>query len=233
MSGAATTRSLNSIRYFTVHHAAVKPGAKNLEELKRRAASYDRTARSKPWATATGKEKGYEWNAYHWMISRDGAVLQVQLTKYMRHHAGDNARRSESHNLWGNAILLDGDFRFETPTEAQMQAASQIIYEWERDHKISTTVRAHGETSIKGTSCAGQNVGKSTQAGSNLRHIIKLVNEKHGGTLPDENEMRIRALLGVRTWVIKRRARIVNPVKKNELALLIAHISARMAELGA
>jgi len=165
------------------------------------------------------------------MISRDGAILQVQHTKYVRYHAGDNARRSESHNLWGIAILLDGDFRIETPTEAQLQAASQIIYEWERDHKISTTVRAHGETSIKGTSCAGQNVGRSTQAGSNLRRIIKLVNEKHGNKKPQNAQLRIQELRVDRNILRRRLKRLKNLQKRLELGLLIDHATARIQEL--
>lgn len=234
MANAATTRPLSSIKYFTVHHAgAGLPPAKDLATLKKRADSYDRHHAPKSWATYTQGELGYTWIAYHYMIAADGAVLQVQDTKYMRHHAGDNPRGSESHNRWGIAIVVDGDFNLFEPTDAQLQAAADIIYRWEKEHKINTTVRGHKETSLGGTSCPGINMGTSTEAGSNLRKIINLVNEKHGGTLPDEDTMRINELRKVRAWLRVRRSKKTNPIKKNELTLLINHISARIVELEA
>lgn len=191
----APKRDLKKIKYFTIHHSAVNPGAKNLSELKTRAKQYDNSHSIKDYdgngtndAQYTGGELGYKWILYHHMIARDGSTLALQKPEYRRYHAGDSGRGANSHNEWGIAILLDGNFEIEKPTEAQLLSSARIIYKHEKAYKISTIVRGHKETALPSspTACPGKYMGVSTDAKSRLRYIIDLVNQMHkNGGLTD------------------------------------------------
>lgn len=179
----APKRDLKKIFGFAIHHAAVV-GANNVDELLAHANSYNNSHSFRDYdgdgkndAQYTGGELGYKWLLYHWMIARDGLVLQVQLPKYRRYHASDSGNGSRSYNEWGLGILLDGNFEFEYPTEAQLRSASKIIYDWEIKYKIDAYVRGHREVSITSTSCPGKNMGTSKSGG--VKTIIDYVNQRH------------------------------------------------------
>lgn len=191
----APKRDLKKIKYFTIHHSAVNPGAKNLSELKARAKQYDQSHSYKDYdgnstndAQYTGGELGYKWILYHYMIARDGTVLPLQKPEYRRYHAGDSGRGANSHNEWGIAILLDGNFEIEKPSDASLVSAARIIYKHEKAYKVSTIVKGHKETALPSapTACPGKYMGVSSDAKSRLRYIIDLTNQMHkNGGLTD------------------------------------------------
>lgn len=157
MATAAPTRTNKQIYFATIHHSAVTNGAKNLAELKVNAAKYDLWHSQKSFAIYTDGKYGYKYISYHYMIASNGDVLQTQDIKYVRYHAGDNDRGVNSHNLHGIAICFDGYYHpphNEKPTEAQLRAAGALIRELEKTTLI-LTVRGHRDTSLTGTSCAG------------------------------------------------------------------------------
>lgn len=177
MASLAPTRKLTDIKFATIHHAGVEPGARNLKELKVHAKSYDTFHATKPDVIFTKGEFGFKFISYHFLIARDGSVLQVQDIKYMRYHATDNTRGAESHNRWGIAILIDGNFDIETVTDAQKKAAAQVIRDMQKKCKHKFVIKGHRETAIPSlpTNCPGKNMGYSYQKASALGQIIKLV----------------------------------------------------------
>lgn len=162
-----------------IHHSAVKPGAENKSELKKRASSYNTTHSKKSWAEEikTKGEFGYPYIEYHYMIAKDGYLLQVQDEKYVLYHAGDVFRGASSFNLHGIAIMLDGNYEEETPTDAQMLTLVNLIRDIQTRYKIDALVRGHKETSQTATSCPGKNIGTSSSGW--LKKVIKNVNDKN------------------------------------------------------
>lgn len=162
-----------------IHHSAVKPGAENKSELKKRASSYNTTHSKKSWAAEikTKGEFGYPYIEYHYMIAKDGYLLQVQDEKYVLYHAGDVFRGASSFNLHGIAIMLDGNYEKETPTDAQMLTLVKLIRDIQARYKIDALVRGHKETSQTATSCPGKNIGISSSGW--LKKVIKNVNDKN------------------------------------------------------
>ena len=153
---------ISGYKYATIHHSAVSPGAKNLAELKVRAASYDRThgarAQANGWDLKTDGKYGYSWISYHYMIASNGEVLQTQDIKYLRYHATDLARGATSHNLHGIAICFDGNFENEKPTENSLKAAGQLIHDLEKKLGVTLTVLGHKHTALSPTACPGKNL---------------------------------------------------------------------------
>ncbi len=186
----APKRDLKRIFGFTIHHSAVT-GARNSVELLAHASSYDRSHSFRDYngdgqndAQYTGGELGYKWLLYHWLIARDGFVIQAQLPEYRRYHASDSGRGSKSYNEWGLGILLDGNFDIEQPTEEQFRSASKIIYDWEVRFGIDSFVRGHKEVALVPTACPGKNMGTSKSGG--VKTIIDYVNQRHkNGGLTD------------------------------------------------
>ena len=158
---------------IAVHHSAVKPGAKSLTELKSRAASYNTSHSKKEWANdiKTKAEFGYAYIEYHYMIARDGSLLQVQNEKYVLYSSGDNAKGKDSFNLHGIAVLLDGNYQEEKPTDAQKQTLAKFIANFRKKHPGNWYVRGHKEVSITATSCPGTNIGTSKSGW--LKDVIK------------------------------------------------------------
>lgn len=169
-----------------VHHSAVSPGAKNLVELKQRAIAYDRSHASKSWAAQikTPGEFGYQYIEYHYLIAKDGSLLQVQDEKYVLYHSGDNFRNDLSFNLHGIAVMLDGNYETERPTEAQMKTLVRLIRETESKYKINARIRGHKETSKTATACPGRYIGKHDSGW--LQKVIANVNDKNYSTEPEE-----------------------------------------------
>ncbi|MDD4984870.1 MAG: N-acetylmuramoyl-L-alanine amidase [Dehalococcoidales bacterium] len=147
-----------------VHHSAVAPGADNLNDLRRRLASYETTHSKKSWAetTKTGGEHGYSYLAYHIAVAKDGHEIRSQDDKYVLYHAGDNARGKDSFNLHGIGVLLDGNYETELPTDHQKEALARIIARFERKYGVDVLVRGHKQTSLSGTACPGKNIGDNT-----------------------------------------------------------------------
>lgn len=173
MANKAPIRKLSEIKYAAIHHSSVMPGAADKAQAERRARSYDSYHASKSYAIETNGEYGFKYVSYHYLIARNGYVLKLQHPKYVRYHATDNFRGSKSYNLWGLAILLDGNFEVETPTSAQLESAARVIANFNRANNVKLEIKGHKETSLTGTDCPGKNMGLSTQSNSNLRKIIR------------------------------------------------------------
>lgn len=179
MSTKAPERRLSQIKFATIHHSA-EMGVNNATEAKRRASIYNSYHASKSYALETGGEYGFKYISYHYLIARNGYVLKTQHLKYVRYHATDNFRGAGSHNLWGIAVLLDGNFEKETPTSAQLEAAARVIANFNKANNIKLEIKGHKEQSMTGTLCPGKNMGLSTSSNSNLRRIIRRVNQLSG-----------------------------------------------------
>jgi len=177
MATAAPTRDLKSIKYVTIHHSAVAPGSNNLEELKVRAVSHDRHHGNKDYALATKGEKGFKYISYHYMIARDGSILQVQDIKYQRYHATDTFRGTKSHNTYGIAILLEGNFDVEETSPAQLNAAVNLIKYLQRQLNTRLEIKGHSEQAhpANPTSCPGKNMGTTADRLSKLSQIVYAV----------------------------------------------------------
>jgi len=169
-----------------VHHSAVSPGAKNITELKARAKSYNDYHSKKSWAETikTKGEFGYPYIEYHYMIAKDGSLLQVQDEKYVLYHAGDNFRGNLSFNLHGIAVVLDGNYETEKPTEAMMETLVKLIRDIQKRYKIDARVRGHKETSQPPTACPGKNIG--TSGSGWLKSVISNVNDKNYPPKPEQ-----------------------------------------------
>jgi hypothetical protein len=184
MANKAPVRDVKKIKFATIHHASVMPGAADKTMAVKRAKSYDAYHGSKSYAIETNGEYGFKYISYHFLIARNGYVLKTQHPKYVRYHATDNFRGAESHNLWGIAILLDGNFEVETPSAAQIEAAARVIANFNRQHRVRLQIKGHRETSLTGTDCPGKNMGLSTQTGSRLRRIIYRARQLTGSFIP-------------------------------------------------
>ncbi len=210
MSKKAPTRELNEINFATIHHSATYPGATTEAQGKMRAQSYDNYHSSKSYALETKGEYGYKWISYHYMVTRDGSVIPLQHAKYVRNHATDNYLGSKSHNRWGLAVLLDGNFDVEKPTDAQLESASQLIAKFNHTHRKNVEIKGHKEQAISSapTNCPGKYMGISTQIRSKLRKIIKRVDQLSGGSSGGgsgnaKQGLIIAAILAIIYWFLK------------------------------
>lgn len=160
-----------------IHHSAVEPGANNITELKARASSYNISHSKKSWAETikTPGEFGYPYIEYHYMIAKDGSLLQVQDEKYVLYHAGDNIRGVNSFNLHGIAIMIDGNYENEVPNDNQKLTVVKLIRDIQSRYKIDAMVRGHKETSETSTSCPGKNIGIHTSGW--MKSVIDSIND--------------------------------------------------------
>lgn len=184
----AEIRDPVEIRFVTIHHSEEARSA-DICELKEHATYYDSLHSVRDYnqdgveddAIPTSGELGYRWILYHYLVSDDGAILPLQDPKYVRFHATDNCRGENSHNRNGLAICLDGNFDEESPTEAQLLSAAQIIKDWQIEYGVKLQIKGHAEQaqfcdSPPHTSCPGLNIGLSSDGDSNLSRIIELAN---------------------------------------------------------
>lgn len=167
-----------------LHHAAVNGIPKDLTELKKRLAGYEKTHATKTWAqtTKTGGEHGYYYLAYHLAIAGNGHEMRTQDDKYVMYHAGDNARGAESFNLHGVGVLIDGNYMTDKPNALQEEAFARIIARYQKKYKVDVIVRGHKETSLTATSCPGTNLG--THTSGFLKRAITRANEIIAKNLP-------------------------------------------------
>lgn len=178
----ALTRTLNQIRFATIHHSGGAGVPINLDQLRARLASYNDSHRKRSYPTTKG-EFGYKHLLYSFAVGGDGQWLQTQHLKYKLWHATDWYKGGESANQWGFGILLAGNFEIEEPTNQQLEAAAQIIYKFNIENNTSLIVRGHREFSAPrhATLCPGKFMGLSTDPASKLSWILRRVNQLHGG----------------------------------------------------
>lgn len=164
-----------------LHHAGVAGVPANIPELKKRLAGYEVTHSKKTWAEKikTPGEHGYHYLEYHTAIAGNGHELTLQDDKYVLYHAGDNVRGTESFNLHGVAVLIDGNYMNDQPNALQEEAFARYIARFEKKYGVNVLVRGHKETAVRQnsngtfsypektgvfyTSCPGTNLGDSKQ----------------------------------------------------------------------
>ena len=178
MAQLAPIRLLKQIKYAIVHHSAVNPGAKNKQEAINRAFKYDALHGSKSYALETNGKFGFKYASYHYIIARDGSITQLQDIKFIRNHCSDNWRGEQSANKYGVAILLDGHFDIERPSDAQINSAASLIKKLNQTTGNKLIIRGHNEQSAPyfPTGCPGKYMGASTNPSSKLSLIINKVN---------------------------------------------------------
>lgn len=179
------TRSLQQIRFATIHHSADVGVPVNLEQLKKRLASHNERHKGRNYPSTKG-EFGYKFLLYSFAVAGDGQWLQTQDLKYQLYHATDWYKGTESSNQWGFGILLEGNFEVEQPTQGQLESAAQIIYKFNRENNTRLIVRGHREFAAPrfATACPGEFMGLSTDPSSKLSWIIQRVNNLSGVAVP-------------------------------------------------
>lgn len=252
------SRDSNELIGFAIHHAGFAnptKGAANMAELLNRAQSYDLHHSFKDYsqpkngsndAKYTDGKLGYKWLLYHVLIARDGATLYVQDFKWERWHASDNWRLASSLNRHGVAILLDGNFEYENPTEQQIQAAAKVVYDYEqKQNQRGLLVLGHRETSGPAfpTGCPGKNMG--TSLAGDVQRIRAIATAMHAGipvppippvpvpvpTPPTSNAPRLDVIAEMERIAIKNRDRVTNLARKNEWSRLLTYAINRKKEL--
>lgn len=177
----AEKRDLSEIKFATIHHSEVS-GTEDYCALVERAWAIEKHHSTKDSARYTEGEYTFRRILYHFLISKDGSILPVQDPKYVRLHASDSCSNNESHNLYGIAICLDGNFDVEIPKEAQFYSAAQIIRDWQQAHNVKLSIQGHNERIDQSNcgeppkSCPGINMGFSSDEDSKLSHIIEMAN---------------------------------------------------------
>jgi len=150
----------------------------NLAELKQRASAHNNyhRANTEIWNNTTPGEFGYKWIRYHYMISAQGHLLQVQDDKYVLYANGDGTG-ANSFNMTAIHVMFEGNFSEQQPTDAMMRTAVELIRSIEKKYKIDPPVRGHKEVSQTGTGCPGNNLGTSKSGW--LKQLITNINDKN------------------------------------------------------
>lgn len=177
----ALTRTIPQVRFATIHHSGSAGIPVNMEQLKRRLATWNERHRKRSYPSTKG-EFGYKYLLYSFAVAGDGQWVQTQHLKYKMYHATDWYKGAESANQWGFGILLEGNFEVEQPTNQQLEAAAQIIYKFNTENNTRLIVKGHGEFSAPrhATLCPGKFMGLSTDLASKLSWIIRRASQLHG-----------------------------------------------------
>ena len=133
-SGEYTQRKTNEITTIVIHHSASPAGKFSPKDFAN-------------WHI-TGKYR-MPRIAYHFCIEPDGTVYQTNKITSISWHAS-NA------NYYSVGILLNGDFRVEKPTVAQMQTLRELIPEIEK--MVNKKLELKGHREVDATSCPGDNM---------------------------------------------------------------------------
>lgn len=163
---------------ISIHHSAVRYNTGDLAELKQRASAHDRWHEPNTilWGLTTPGEHGFPYIRYHYMISAQGHLLQVQDDKYVLYANGDGTGPN-SFNRTAINIVFEGNFSEQHPTDAMMRTAVKLIRDIEARYNIDPPVRGHKEISSSGTGCPGSHLGTS-QSGW-LKQLIANVNDSN------------------------------------------------------
>jgi hypothetical protein len=236
---ALSKRNPANIRFVTLHHSGANKyaGAPNNAALKVKAAQYNGDHKKKEWAerTKTDGKFGYPYISYHYMIGRDGSVLQVQDDLWLRYHAGDS-----DHNMYGIAICIDGNYDQFKMTDAQVNAAANLIKMLNKRYGRKLVVRTHGEVSDTKTSCAGMNIGKTSDPNSVASRIIRISDSASPAPQPPVTPSAPNADLVTRRDVVADAVQIVRgkllsvngSARKDEWQRILNYLDKRGKELG-
>lgn len=182
MTDLYPTRSLQQIRFATIHHSGGGSGVPlNLDQMRKRLAAYNESHKRRNYLATKG-EFGYKFLLYSFAVAGDGQWVQTQDLRYKLYHATDWYKGTESANQWGFGVLLVGNFEVEPPTNNQLEAAAQIIYKFNRENNTRLIIRGHREFAAPryATVCPGEFMGLSTDPTSRLSWIIQRVNKMNG-----------------------------------------------------
>jgi N-acetyl-anhydromuramyl-L-alanine amidase AmpD len=124
-------RQLSNIEQIVVHHAAVQ----------------GQTAVD--YARYHVETKGWAGIGYHFVIERDGTVIQGNpLENISNHVTGQNTKSI--------GICLSGNFEIENPTEIQEKRLGQLISKLRAD--LPQRLQVYGHRDFKATSCPGSSL---------------------------------------------------------------------------
>jgi len=95
---------------------------------------------------------------YHYYISKSGEVHQSRRDNEMAAHTVEKGRP----HYWNKnsiGVCLQGNFTYEQPTKAQIDALRGLLYKfWQKYLITKKDIHTHGE--IAPTSCPGENLQK-------------------------------------------------------------------------
>ncbi|MCD6283567.1 N-acetylmuramoyl-L-alanine amidase [bacterium] len=123
------TRPLRKIEKLVVHHSGTRGG----------------TPKSFAWYHVHAR--GWPGIGYHYVISPDGVVFKTNALTTVSYHA-------RGANLGGVGICLVGDFNRSEPTDAQMEALTELLGLLLHHHPGAEIV-LHREVKGSRTSCPG------------------------------------------------------------------------------
>lgn len=130
-------------RWITVHHSVFTPDDSSLD------ASLDTVQRIQ---RVHMDNEGYGDIGYHYLIDRQGRVIEGRSIRWQGAHAGDS-----SSNRGNVGICLLGNFEVEKPTAAAIRSLERLIVELQRELRIPRrNVRPHSDW--KETLCPGRHL---------------------------------------------------------------------------
>lgn len=223
----AQTRSYSQIKFAAIHHSAVKGVPANETELRRRLAAHETYHKTKGYPTSRG-ELGFTYILYHYAVAGNGAIVNMQDPKYAFWHATDLYKGADSANAWGIAILLEGNFEQEKPTQAQLEGAARIVREWNARYSTKLTIRGHKECAapLYGTSCPGRNCNVDT-----IRALAYPVTPTPPPPSDADKVTRLDVLALLDEHARAKRDESGNPVRKDEWQRVLNYKEARAKEL--
>lgn len=149
--------SSHSPKKITIHHTATPNGGSPEAQL-RQMQSHHQDVRG--WCDI----------GYHFLISRDGRIWEGR-------DAGRTASHVQNNNTNNLGISFIGNYMTESPTEAQIDAASRLIAGLEARYGISGA-DVFGHRDFKGTDCPG------TKLYQNISTIVARAGGQGGGGEP-------------------------------------------------
>lgn len=132
-------RNVNTIKVFSIHHDAIPQD--------------NRTADQVMQQIMNGHVgQGWPGASYHYYIHRDGAVYQMNKHEWVTWIDGVN---------WDAiGVVLNGNFQFDKPTQAQLKSLKELLDELANNHPEFPADQSgvFGHRERKATSCPGDNL---------------------------------------------------------------------------
>lgn len=142
---APMRRSLSSVKYAIIHHTGAY--ARDGDDI---------IIRAKDIARYHTKTKRWNRIGYHYLIGRDGKVIQVSDLRDITYHAGN-----WGYNKKGLGVMLDGDIETQGLTTAQVTSFWELMNYLttkrpDMPHLLKDTIKTHNEVRNSPTICPGK-----------------------------------------------------------------------------
>jgi N-acetyl-anhydromuramyl-L-alanine amidase AmpD len=125
-------RSLSEIDQVVIHHSLTTSGS------------------AVEYAKYHVDNNGWPGIGYHYVISKDGEIVQSQPLKVISFHVSGQNTRSIG-------ICLTGNYDTQQPTEAQLDACVKLI-RWLQDKELKRKLEIAGHNQYSSKSCPGRNI---------------------------------------------------------------------------